>query len=83
MLDDVNAVELPTAAISLLTAAGVLLNSYWLYRLDSKLERLTGRVEEQSEVLIGHVNAPGLHVLAASSGMAVGSGGPKPHRGKP
>lgn len=31
MLENVNAVEL-------LTAAGVLLNSYWLYRLNSKFD---------------------------------------------
>ena len=48
MLENVNAVEQLTAAIGLLTAAGVLLNSHWLYRLNSKLDVLTGRVDELS-----------------------------------
>ena len=54
MLENVNAVEL-------LTAAGVLLNSYWLYRLNSKFDALTGRVSELSVAHNAHVNAPGLH----------------------
>ena len=58
MFEDVNAVEL-------LTAAGVLLANYWLYRLDTKFNRLKGRVDgrldEEGELLREHVNAPGLH----------------------
>ena len=54
MLENVNAVEL-------LTAAGVLLNGYWLYRLNSKFDALTGRVNELSAAHNAHVNAPGLH----------------------
>ena len=54
MLENVNAVEL-------LTAAGVLLNSYWLYRLNSKFDALTGRVNELSVAHNAHVNAPELH----------------------
>lgn len=53
MLENVNAVEL-------LTAAGVLLNSYWSYRLNSKFDA-TGRVNELSAAHNAHVNAPGLH----------------------
>lgn len=45
MLENVNAVELLTVAIGLLTVAGVLLHSHWLYRLNSKLDVLTGRVD--------------------------------------
>ena len=48
MLANVNAVEQLTAAIGMLTATGVLLNSYWLYRLNNKLDVLTGRVDELS-----------------------------------
>ena len=58
MFEDVNAAEL-------LTAAGVLLANYWLYRLDRKSNRLKsrvdGRLDEQGELLREHVNAPGLH----------------------
>lgn len=55
MFEDVNAVEL-------LTAAGVLLANYWLYRLDTKFNRFKGRVDGRlDEQLREHVNAPGLH----------------------
>ena len=54
MLENVNAVEL-------LTAAGVLPSSFWLYRLNSKFDALTGRVNELSVAHNAHVNAPGLH----------------------
>lgn len=58
MLQDVNVVDL-------LTAAGVLLANYWLYRLDTKFNHLKGRVDgrlnEQGDLLQEHVNAPGLH----------------------
>ena len=51
--------------MELLTAAGVLLANYWLYRLDRKFNRLKsrvdGRLDEQGELLREHVNAPGLH----------------------
>ena len=54
MLEGVNAVEI-------LTAAGVLLNGCWLYRLNGKFDALTGRVNELSAAHNAHVNAPGLH----------------------
>ena len=54
MLENVNAVEL-------LTASGVLLNSYWLYRLNSRFDAMNGRVNELPVAHNAHVNAPGLH----------------------
>ena len=54
MLENVNAVEL-------LTAAGVLLNGYWLYRMNSKFDALTGRVNELSAAHKAHLKAPGRH----------------------
>ena len=37
------------------------LNSYFVFRLNAKFDKLTGRVDEQGETLRAHVNAPGLH----------------------
>lgn len=47
--------------VELLTAGGVLLNTCFLFALNRKFDRLTGRVDEQGETLRAHVNAPGLH----------------------
>ena len=54
VLENVNAVEL-------LTAAGVLLNGYWLYPMNSKFDALTGGVNKLSAAHKAHLNAPGRH----------------------
>ena len=50
------------AAAGVLAALGCALNGYFVFRLNAKFDRLTGRVDELGDTLRAHVNAPGLHV---------------------
>ena len=50
-----------TNLVDLLTAAGVLLANYWLYKLNGKFDRLVGRVDAIEATQNAHINTPGLH----------------------
>ena len=58
---DATPIELFTAAIGTITAAGVLYLAYDLRALNRKFDRLEGRVNAVEAAQNAHVNAPGLH----------------------
>ena len=58
---DATPIELFTAAIGTITAAGVLFLAYDLRALNRKFDRLEGRVNAVETAQNAHVNAPGLH----------------------
>lgn len=47
--------------VEALTAAGVLLNTWLLIKLNGKFDRLEGRVDTLEAAHNAHVNAPGIH----------------------
>ena len=52
-----------TNLVDVLTAAGVLLANYWLYKLNGKFDRLDAMEKTQNV----HVNTPGLHGAALAA----------------
>ena len=56
-----------TNLVDLLTAAGVLLANYWLYKLNGKFDRLAGPVDAMEKTQNVHVNTPGLHGAALAA----------------
>ena len=54
------------AIVEVLTAAGVLLNTWLLIKLNGKFDRLEGRVDTLETAHNAHVNAPGIHSIPAS-----------------
>ena len=52
--------------VELLTAAGVLLNTWLLIKLNGKFDQLDGRVDTLEAAHNAHVNAPGIHSIPAS-----------------
>ena len=58
---DATPIELFTAAIGTLTAAGVLFLAYDVRALNRKFDRLEGRFSAVETAQNAHVNAPGLH----------------------
>lgn len=53
--------ETMQAAVDLFTAVGVVLNGYFVFRLNQEFDRLTGRVDTVETAVNAHVNAAGLH----------------------
>ena len=56
--------ELFTAATSAVGAVAGLVAAVGVLIVNAKLDRLTGRVDEQGDTLRSHVNAAGLHRTA-------------------
>lgn len=60
-MDAQTAIGLFTAVTALVAAIGALTANVWLYRLDKKFDRMTGRIDTLENAHNAHVNAPGLH----------------------
>ena len=68
MLERMEIFSATTAAIAavgaVVGAVAGLSSAVGVHRVEGKLDTLTGRVDEQGETLMSHVNAPGLHRTA-------------------
>ena len=62
-MDAQTAIGLFTAVTAPVAAVGALTANAWLYCLDKKFDRVTGRIDTLENAHNAHVNAPGLHAI--------------------